>query len=295
MHAKKLFLLSLFVLSLPLQAQKHATQSVVCGANDSARVEALLKEAKGLPKGTNLPLFFAKKFLNVPYVAHTLEKGDPERLVINLDELDCTTYIDVVAGLVRAARAGKTDWASFCQNVRQQRYPKGVINGYTSRNHYFSQWIDGGERAGFSHEIGAKDCKGRFNPFTGSQKLDINFMSRHPDFYDALKRHPEYVKAIAATEKSLTGKTVSYIPTSQLNLSRQKLSCIHNGDILALVTSKEGLDVSHLGMAVWLADGKLHLLNASSLSHKVLTDSQTLYQYMSKQKTGLGIRVIRLK
>lgn len=31
------------------------------------------------------------KYLDVPYVAHTLEADGPEELVINCDEVDCTT------------------------------------------------------------------------------------------------------------------------------------------------------------------------------------------------------------
>lgn len=284
-----LFLIVLQFVLLPLTGQ------VVCGPNDSVRVEALLKEGLAQPASTNLELFYAKKFLDFPYVAHTLEKGDPERLVVNLDELDCTTYVDVVAALVRTVRAKHSDWSTFCLKLRQQRYPNGVIKNYTSRNHYYSQWIAGGESEGFSHEINSADCKNSFNPFQAKQVLKLSFMSTNPTYYDALKRHPEYVKDIAKMEKKMTGKTVSYIPNRFLNLGKDKLRCVHDGDILALVTSKDGLDVSHLGFAVWMPDGKLHLLNASSLYHKVVLDQNTLYTYMKRQKTNLGIRVIRLK
>ena len=39
--------------------------------------------------------------------------------------------------------------------------------------------------------------------------------------------------------------------------------------LLAITTSKKGLDIAHLGFAVWRKDG-LHLLNASQLHHKGL-------------------------
>ena len=39
----------------------------------------------------NVTLKYALKFINTPYVAHTLEINDQEQLVINLKEVDCTT------------------------------------------------------------------------------------------------------------------------------------------------------------------------------------------------------------
>ena len=74
---------------------------------------------------------------------------------------------------------------------------------------------------------------------------------------------------------------------------RHGLPEIHDGDILAIVTSKKGLDVSHLGFAVWSEDGKLHMLHASSLHGKVLLESITLYEYLKRQSSCMGVRVIR--
>ncbi|MBW4913325.1 DUF1460 domain-containing protein, partial [Prevotella melaninogenica] len=38
----------------------------------------------------------ARKFTGVPYVAHTLDINEDEKLVINLHGLDCTTYVETV-------------------------------------------------------------------------------------------------------------------------------------------------------------------------------------------------------
>ena len=62
-------------------------QTMVYAAEDSVRVEQLLQA----DCGENDVLFFARQFLGTPYVAHTLEVSDPERLVVNLRQLDCTT------------------------------------------------------------------------------------------------------------------------------------------------------------------------------------------------------------
>ena len=70
---------------------------------------------------------------------------------------------------------------------------------------------------------------------------------------------------------------------------------IKDGDIIAIVTKKKGLDYSHLGFAVWGEDGKLRLLNASSVHKKVVEEPMTLYQYLKRNPTSVGIRVFRFK
>lgn len=67
---------------------------------------------------------------------------------------------------------------------------------------------------------------------------------------------------------------------------------VHDGDIIGIVTTKAGLEISHLGIAVWHKDG-LHMLNASSLKHKVIEDSNLLRTYLKKQKSAIGIRTVR--
>ena len=88
---------------------------------------------------------------------------------------------------------------------------------------------------------------------------------------------------------------VAYIPNSKLNAGKSELNMVHDGDILALVTKKSGLDISHVGFALWGKDGKLHLINASSLHKKVVSEPMTLYEYMKKHPSNLGVRIIRIR
>ncbi len=268
-------------------------ENIIYKKSDSILVEQYLREASHLHKNANKVLFFARKFMGRPYVAHTLEIGDNEQLVVNLEELDCTTYVDIVCALTQSSRFGKTTFEDFCYYLRHQRYPHGVIRDYTSRNHYFSSWILNCEEQGFTHEITSADCIKGKSPFTAQQKIHCNYMSKHPNLYKALSAHPEFIKGIKTTESYLSHMSVSYIPNDNLGLPPKKLSCIKDGDILALVTNKEGLDISHLGFAVW-KKGKLHLLNASGLYHKVLVNKETLQQYNLNRKSNIGTRVIRI-
>ena len=252
---------------------------------DSTTIVTLLKKA---PKEAGT-LWFARQFLGRPYVAHTLEVNDREQLVVNTRQLDCTTLVETVVALTLCHRQGKQQWENYLTTLRQLRYRQGVLTDYTSRLHYFSDWIDDKERMSFVKEI-----KGPVPPFTAVQLLDIHFMSEHPQLYKALKAHQELVKTIRQQEVALTGRKYRYIPQSAVCNSKLMRQTIHDGDIIAITTNKKGLDIAHLGFAVWRKDG-LHLLNASMLRKKVVEEPLTLSQYLKKHPSHTGIRVIRVK
>ncbi len=80
-------------------------------------------------------------FLGAPYQAGTLEAAGREKLVINLAEFDCTTFVETVLALARCAAAGKLSPSEFRKNVKFIRYRQAKIDGYASRLHYFTDWL----------------------------------------------------------------------------------------------------------------------------------------------------------
>ena len=270
---------------LCVQAQSNVSYT----KEDSLRVVELLELGSKAPSNEPLTLFYANQLMNRPYVAHTLEiKDKEEHLAINLQSLDCTTLVENVCALALTTSHGSKKWKDYLSWLQKLRYDNGKIDGYKSRNHYFSQWIQSGTRQGLVREIEAD------RSITVPMKLDLTYMSSHPNSYPLLKVDMEERRLIAEMEKRVTGAIVRYIPKERVGDSRKVLSCIHDGDILAITTNRAGLDISHVGFAVWGKDGKLHLLNASSLHKKVVLEPMTLYEYMQKHSTNTGIRVIRL-
>lgn len=280
---KKTILAWLFLMAVsPLLAKTQYTSA------DSIKVVKLLKEGKRHKDKQGLVLFFARKFLAVPYVASTLENNVDEQLVINLRQLDCTTFVENVLALTLCTQNGKTSFADFCDQLRRIRYRNGKI-GYPTRLHYFSEWISDNARMGFVEETQTPNP-----PFSAVQTLQLNFMSTHVDKYPMLVRTPAFVKPIAQMESQLSGKTCRYIPKAGILNNAACKQAVKDGNILALVTSRQGLDTSHVGFAVWKKDG-LHLFHASSLQKKVVEDKSLLKTYMQKQKSQLGIRVVKVK
>ena len=272
----------------PYISSKTTTQRPVYVPTDSITVCRLLSEVRQQPRTTNFPLFFARQFIGRPYVAHTLEKDGDERLVVNTRQLDCTTLVETVTALTLCAYAGEQTFAAFRKRLQRMRYHDGVIDRYPSRIHYFTDWIVSNAKAGIVSEIQTPNP-----PFTSVQTVSVNYMSQHPQSYQALKAHPEYVPEIRRMEQRITGMKFRYIPKAKVRNTKVMREAIHDGDIIAITCKKAGLDIAHLGFAVWKKDG-LHLLNASQLHKKVVEEPMTLYEYLQKHPSHTGIRIIRI-
>ena len=254
-------------------------------ANDSIRVEKWLKEAASLPKDSCRTLHFAKQMLGVPYVAGTLDGNEEEQLVVRTDALDCTTFVETVLAFCIADKRGERDFKGFKKALTDVRYRNGILNGYTSRLHYFSDWIRNNEQMGF-----VKECTSE-TACAQPKELWLDFMTTHVDSYLPMKKDASLVKEMAAQEKNWQGTVVSYIPKEKLDLSSDELK-IKDGDVLALVTNIKGLDIVHVGFAFW-REGKLHLLHASSSAKKVIEDPKTQYESSKNTKAHIGLRAIR--
>ena len=253
---------------------------------DSIKVENWLKEAISLPQDSCRTLHFAKQMLGVPYVAGTLDGNEEEQLVVHVDQLDCTTFVETVLALCIADKRDARSFDGFKKALTDVRYRDGVLDGYASRLHYFSDWIRNNEQMGF-----VKECTSETS-CAQPQELWLNFMTTHVDSYQPMKKNPALVEVMAAQEKNWQGTIVSYIPKEKLNLPPEELK-IKNGDILAMVTNIKGLDIVHVGFAFW-KDNHLHLLHASSSAKKVIEDPKTQYESSGKTKAHIGLRAIRV-
>lgn len=275
----------LYLFILVWTAVLEAGAQVTYQRADSIKVCQLLRQAD---KQTST-LWFARQFIGVPYVAHTLEVNDNEQLVVNTRQLDCTTLVETVTALMLCNDRGQRTWADYVRMLTMLRYRQGVLDGYPSRLHYFSDWIRDKVQMQLVNDIQQPNP-----PFSAVQTVNVNYMSTHPEAYKALKANAALVPLIRQQEQSLSGLKARYIPKSAVRNTKLLRSVIKDGDIIAITCNKAGLDIAHLGFAVWRKDG-LHLLNASMLHKKVVEEPMTLYRYLQKHKTFTGIRILRIQ
>ncbi len=282
-------LLSLFL--LPLFCLQTDANTIVYEPSDSLKVIELLANDPYLETRNEWMTDFGKQLEGIPYVGQTLEKDYTENLIINLRQLDCTTFVENVLALTLCMKHNKRSFSDFCNFLKSIRYADSKVS-YETRLHYFSSWIESNTRLEHISE-GRQECL-PLSLFTENQALDINFMSTHANLYPALKGNKKMIECIRLTEKSLSRHRLKYIPKAKLKNYAALKKHILSGDIIAIATKVKGLDISHVGIASWHNDGTLHLLNASQTHKKVIDESMTLYDYMQKHQSQIGIRVLRV-
>lgn len=251
-------------------------------ANDTTEITNILVEnSKNAPEANNLMVSIGKYFVDVPYKGGTLD-GETEELKVNLQGMDCTTFVENVAAMTMTILERRSSWIDFVYNLERLRYRGGTMKGYASRLHYVSDWILDNAHRGILTEM--TDRVG--NPKYQVKTLD--FMTANRDKYAALADSANF-EELKNAQIGFRSHRYPYIRSAEADKAS-----ILPGDIIAITTKTEGLDVSHVGIAVEV-DGRIHLLHASSKEGKVCISSLPLGEYLRRNRNATGIRVIRLR
>jgi len=223
-----------------------------------------------------------KSFVGTQYVAHTLEEQGEEHLVVNLQGFDCVSFYENSLSLARCVKKNTLTFEAFKKELQWIRYRSGVINGYPSRLHYTSDYFFDNVQKGVVRDM-AEELGGV--PYTKT----VNFMSTHPEAYVQLKDNPRFVEVIRAQEEAINGRTNLYIPKANV---ATVLSKIQSGDILGTTTSKDGLDTSHTGIALW-QDDQVHFMHAPLAGGAVEISKGNLAEYLARNSAQTGIMIVR--
>ncbi len=283
-----LFLFSIFFLiQACAQNQKSESSSSTIeisytekDAEIFADILSKYKDESDKPIATLIPEL-GKYFLGQEYVAHTLEVNEEEKLIVNLRELDCTTYAENLLALARTIKSENQSFEQFAKEIEKIRYRDGKRDEYPSRLHYFSDWIYNNKE----NDLVTTPADSFGNPFPNK----VSFMSNNPDSYKHLKNNPDYVSVIEQQEKEINEKSYFFIPKENIAEYEHLLK---EGDIIGLTTSINGLDVAHVGVLVE-QDGKLHLLHASQSKLKVEISDEPISSFLKPESKNTGIMIAR--
>lgn len=229
-----------------------------------------------------LMISVGKYFLGIPYARSTLETEGGEILVINLREFDCFTFVENVVVMAWMIGQGGCTFEDYAASLERIRYRDGIVDEYPSRLHYFLDWLSDNEKKGI-----VKDVTGRIGGM--SFRKNIHYMTSHRDAYPMVSSAKVY-EEMRAVERNISERSFCYIPKEEYT---QHDIAIEEGDIIAITTDIEGLDIVHVGIAVRL-DRETHLLHASEVEKKVVISDAALNEYLLSRKTMTGIMVVRL-
>lgn len=232
----------------------------------------------------------ARTFVGTPYTPGTLEVEGPESLVINFREFDCVTFVENMLAMTRFIRSGGADLiedraeaqAVYERHLADLRYRGGVIDGYPTRLHYFSEWLADNERSGLLRIV-----TGDLEPAADSEP--ISFMSTHPEAYRQLADLAVRA-AITEMERRLNAAGPRrYVPEERIASVAED---IRTGDVIAATSTVEGLDIAHTGIALRIG-GRLHMIHAPLVGSAVQISEAPLADRIRSISTQDGIMVAR--
>lgn len=270
-----------------LLSDKNKNADVVFTPKDQSICEDILQTAarqndKDKPL-SELIVSTALRFVGTPYEPQTLEQGPAEPLVVNLRAFDCSTFIETVAATVLATKSKNENFADFMSILERIRYRKGLRDCYASRLHYFTEWIWDNQRKGFLVDL---------TPQIGGipMKKGIHDITNHRNEHKQLQDENVFRKMRNA-ETICSRRIFHVIPKESWRPTEEK---IENGDIIAIATNRESIDVIHVGFAV-LKKKRVYILHASSNAKGVVLSDMTVNRYLQQRSYRTGILVARLK
>jgi hypothetical protein len=229
--------------------------------------------------------------VGTPYEAFTLEAylragGSPSRtepLTLSLTKFDCVSLVEACLAVSRVADdSGEPSWDAFGGEMERMRYRGGARAGYTSRLHYFSEWITDGARRGLYREIAS-------GLGAVEDTRPLRFMTEHRSSYPALADDGVY-REIGEMERSLDSSPRHVIPTARIPEISDR---IETGDILAFATAIPGLDVTHAAFAYRDPSNVLRVLHAPLSGGVVEVTKATLPEYVAAIRRSTGILIAR--
>ena len=224
----------------------------------------------------------AESFMDTPYGASLLEKsGEP--MTVRLDSVDCMTFVESVLAARLLGELPDASSEEYVRTLEKIRYRNGHRDGYVSRLHYSTEWIDDNIKKGILKDV-SQDYSSAYG------RKNINFMSRHHKLYPMIMEDTSVVSRLVEIEKRISLLSYPFISKDRV---QEIAGSLEDGDIVMFMTDIECLDISHMGF-VYFIDGTARLLHASSKYKKVCIDPKTLANYVKQSTHCTGIRVMRI-
>jgi len=226
--------------------------------------------------------FYANKQLGIPYIGGLLEVPQMEQLVVTLQGSDCVLFVEHSLALALTTLQGSQHYDDLARNIALLRYQQGQVDGYASRLHYFSDWLQTNEKKGIIKLLHQSDD-------TLPIMDPVNFMTQNRSAYRQLASSDSLYTLLQQREAYLRDRHIRMIPQGRIP---EFESTFQTGDILSFVSTINGLDIAHTAIIVRNGD-RVGFYHASTTG-KVIKDPKTIYEYTTSRRNVNGIIVARL-
>lgn len=237
-------------------------EQIILGKWTRKSLDILFKEAADIADPGKRIDLLSKQFLGTKYKEATLtgDADTPEVFVINLEALDCLTFIEYIEAMRRSA-----SFAEFIDNLKKVRYCSG-LPAFKDRNHFFTDWKE--FNSGMINDVTKEISDGR------SKDVSKRLNEKHDGSF--------FLPGIQCKLREVT-----YIQT--VNLDETMLAKLETGDYIGIYSKTDGLDISHTGIII-KQNNAVYLRHASSLKKQMKVLDEELMEYL---KSKPGIIVLR--
>ena len=272
---------------------------LICGFSvlaSSARAEqpatklASWYEALGEPRPSESFGRYLARTARIQHGVKYIEVSQPpgaETLDVNVDAFECVSFIESTLAVARCAWESEPTEGCFVRELEATRYRSGRMGDYTSRLHYFIDWIGDNESRGrllnMTASLGGEPVQRDFFYITERvlKRLDVK--------EDELASLTSMTREMQTTEARLSATTHSVLTRES---APPVLSELQDGDLVAFVRERPGLLVRHAGFVYW-ANGTPRLLHASSYHSRVVITVRDLTNYLLRRPERRGVIVAR--
>jgi len=226
----------------------------------TAVLDNIMREAAAITNTGERIDYISRQFLNTPYKESSLTGSIsiPEVLTINLEGMDCMTFIEYVEAMRLSG-----SYAEFTENLRKVRYRNGEV-AYEYRRHFFTDWV------GYTPQTVEDVTKiiGGIKSVKVRKMLNLNSDGTY------------ILPGICITERE-----ISCIPVDAIDST--VIERLKTGDYAGIYSDKEGLDVTHTGIII-KNNNDVYLRHASSRRDTYKITDEELINYLTV-KDGLII------
>ncbi|MUH03416.1 DUF1460 domain-containing protein [Bombella sp. ESL0387] len=212
-----------------------------------------------------------------PYLAQPLigSANTAEELILSWRGVNCMTFVEIIL-----AASQSFNVEQFIHALIATRYSHHHVS-FTERRHFLSDWLHGSP-------VLCRDLSPKFSYAQRVEKtLNLKLSSSNNPDNGHEKTQDRYVPGIPLKKRLIT-----YLPTRPLLDDLQTggvRKIVKTGDVIGIYSPLAGLDVFHIGLAIW--HGRTLLFrNASSLpEHRYVVDTP-LDHYLQERRGAIIYR-----
>jgi len=220
--------------------------------------------------------YYSQLALDTPYALFCLGEGQKGKYdqdpLIDFSRVDCMTFCEQTIAL-----AISETYQDTLLGLQLIRYHQGTIC-YITRNHFvIANWLTHNQwlLKDITREAGGILCRKM------TKTIDFSLPARS---YPGIDRK---------TFPPLEEQTIFYLPKEHL---LKIVANISGGEVIIIITSKEGIFASHMGLLIKDVSGKLVFRHASSRAKKVADELyQDFYERLQRDEKVAGVVIARVK